>query len=130
MKDEGKAFKNVKLLKYFFHPSSLYFQSVVSELDAVRQFVTVAGVFDIVCDVRQVRAARLDLVDVIKGAIKPEMRRVLAEAQAIEREHVQAAQAVNRFGWNLVQVCRIGEVVEAISDDGQASVYDFERRDL
>src|SRR5438874_2611676 len=51
------------------------------------------------------------------------------DAQAIEDERVEAAQALKRRGRNLAQVGRVGEVVEAISDDGQTAVYDFERRD-
>jgi hypothetical protein len=58
------------------------------------------------------------------------VRGVRCDAQAIEHEHIQAAQSIERGGRNLAQVGRIGKIVAAISDDGQPPVDDFERRDL
>src|SRR2546423_2464118 len=55
--------------------------------------------------------------------------RVRAQAQAVEDERIEAAQHVERAGRNLAQVGGVGEVVEAVGHDGQATVYDLDRRD-
>ena len=86
--------------------------------------------FDVVRDVGQVGAARFEFFDVRERAFEREVRRVRREAQAIEDEHVETAQTVERGGRNLAEVGSVGEIVAAISDDGQPPVNDFERRHL
>ena len=65
-----------------------YFQSVVTPLDARGQKRGVARVFDVVRDVREEGAARLQLFDVSKRAFEREVRRVWANAQTVEHENV------------------------------------------
>lgn len=52
------------------------------------------------------------------------------EANAIEDENVEALEARDRFVGDEIQIGRVGEIVEAIRDDGELAVYNFERRDL
>src|SRR5438067_11292538 len=46
--------------------------------------------------------------------------------QTVEHQHFQIAQPFDRRRRNLVQISRIGKVVEAISNHGQAAVNNFE----
>src|ERR1043165_7335301 len=103
---------------------------IVSKLNTLRQHYRIARMFEVVGDVRQIGAAWFEFCDVFKSAVQPEMRRVLFEAQAIEHERVQAAQATHSRWRNLAQVCGVCKIVEAISDHGQATVNYFERRHL
>src|SRR5256714_18161 len=120
-----------ELFTLITHHSSLitYFQAVVAPLDATGQERRVARVLDVVGDVCEVGAARLQLLDVGERAFEPEVRRVRAQAQAVEDERIEAAQHVERAGRNLAQVGGVGEVVEAVGHDGEATVYDLDRRD-
>ena len=55
---------------------------------------------------------------------------MLAETQAVEHEHIQAAQALHSFRRNFVQIGRVGEIVEAVCYDRQPTVKNFKLRDL
>src|ERR1043165_3619074 len=92
-------------LSFILPPSSfiLYHKSVVSPLDPFGQQRRVARVLDVVGDVREVCTARSQLADVFERALQPEVRRVRAQAPAVEHERVQVAQQVERPGRNLAQ---------------------------
>src|SRR5215212_10822976 len=121
--------KKIRPAFFSYHSSLItYHQPVMPPLDARGQQLGVAGVFDVVCDVREVGAARAQLFDVGERALQPEVRRVRGEAQAVEHEHVQVAQQFERAGRYLAQVGRVGEVVEAVGDDGQPPVDDLDGR--
>src|SRR5258707_12234857 len=79
------------------------------------------------CDMRKVGAARLQLIHVFQRALQPKMRRVRLDAQAIEHQHFQIAQAFDRGRRYLAQIRRVGKVVEAISNYRQPAVDYFER---
>src|SRR5258708_8859281 len=58
------------------------------------------------------------------------MRRVWTNAETVEHQDFQTAQASNRLRWNLAQIGRVGKVVEAICDHRQTSVNYFKRRNF
>ena len=72
----------------------------------------------------------LEFFDDSEGFFEVEVRGVRFQADAIEHEHVEVAKAVHRIGWNRLQVGRVGEIIEAVRDDRQLSVYHLERRYL
>src|SRR5437764_95479 len=55
---------------------------------------------------------------------------VRANAQTVEHQHFQIAQAFNGCRRNLAQIGCVGKVVEAISNHGQAAVDNFKGRYL
>src|SRR6185369_14506238 len=69
--------------------ASLDNQSVVSELDARREFCRVSLVHDVVGNMSKECATRLQLFDVLECFIDPKVCRVFAEAQTVEHQHVQ-----------------------------------------
>jgi hypothetical protein len=128
MSDEQEG---VRLLLITHHSSLITNgQPVVSPLDAAGKERRVARVFDVVGDVRQVRAARAQLFDVIERAFEPEVRRVRLDPQAVYDERVEAAEQLFRAVGYLAQVCQISEVVEAVAGDGEPAVDDLDRRDV
>ena len=52
------------------------------------------------------------------------------EPDAVEHEDVEVAEAVHRIGRDGLEVCGVGEVVEAVRDDGEFAVDNLERRHL
>src|SRR2546421_8159578 len=56
------------------------------------------------------------------------MRFMRANAQAVEHQHLQIAQAFNGCRRNLTQISCVGKVVEAIRNHGQAAVNNFKWR--
>jgi hypothetical protein len=63
---------------------SFNYQTVVSKLDPRRQARGVAGMFDVVSDVRKERAPRLQPFDVFQRFLDPQVRRMFAETQTIQ----------------------------------------------
>src|SRR5882724_4726644 len=58
------------------------------------------------------------------------MRRMRSNAETIEHQHLQIAQAFDRGRRYFAQICRVGKVVEAISNHRQPAMNNFQRRHL
>src|SRR5258705_6316259 len=106
-----------------------YYKPVVCPLNTRRQSRRVARVLHVVSDMSQVSASGFDLLDVLECFVQPKVRWVLFESQAVKHKHVQTAQLINSFRWNLVEISCIRKIVEAVSHHRQTAVDDLQRRD-
>ena len=52
------------------------------------------------------------------------------DADAIEDQYVEIAEAVHRCGRNYLKIGCVGKIVKTVCDDRELSVDDFERRYL
>src|SRR5947207_13247807 len=55
---------------------------------------------------------------------------MLAKAQTIEHQYIQAGKCLHGLRWNLAQVGGIGKIVESISHHRKPPVNDLKRRDF
>src|SRR5215471_7156471 len=81
-------------------------------------------------NVREVSSLWLQLFDVLQRALQPQVRLMRANAQTIEHEDFQTAQAIECCGRNLAEVRRVGKIVEPVSNYRQTSVNYFQRGNL
>ena len=105
----------------------IYYKSVIRPLNSVRQSCRVAFMFDVVGNVSEVSATRLNPGDVLKRLIEPEMSWVFLEAKAIEHEHIKIGHCRHCVLGDFAQVSRISEVIEAIGHHRQPSMDHFKR---
>src|SRR5882672_4979963 len=78
--------------------------------------------------VREIGAPRFDELNVAERLLKPEMCRVLLEAQTVEHQQIKTLQRLNRGRRNLAQIRGVGKIVEAVSDHRQPSMDHFQWR--
>src|SRR5262245_25723506 len=86
------------------HQSNFNSQSIVSKLDVLRQTLARFIMFDIVSDVSQQRAARLQFGDVGKRLLDVQMCRVRFVAQRVDDQKIEAAQFFQRIVGNQVAI--------------------------
>ena len=84
---------------------------------------------DVVIQMRQAGSFWGKVCNDIEGFFKAEMRRVRLDPNAIKHEYVEIAKGIHRGRRNVLQIGRVREVVQAIGDHRQFSMYHFDRRD-
>src|SRR5688572_23039497 len=82
---------------------------------------------DVVCDMCEERALRLQKLDIFQRFLYPQVRRVYPETQTIKDQHIEVLQPVDRCLRNLAEIREISEVVKAIGHHRQTTVDHFER---
>src|SRR2546425_13333017 len=76
-------------------------------------------------NVCEISALGLQLFNVFKRALQPQMRFVGTNPQTVKHQHSQIAQAFDGCRRNLTQISCVGKVIEAIRNHGQAAVNNF-----
>lgn len=105
-------------------------EAVVGEFDIVWKRSRLAGVEDVVVQVGKEGLPRLEFFDVGESFLKVQMRRVRLDTDAVEHQHVEAAEPVERLLRDGLEVGRVCEIIEPIGDHRQLAVDDLKRRHL
>ena len=85
---------------------------------------------DLVCYVREISPFGLQLCDVFERTLQPQVGLMRADAQTVEHQYFQIAQAFNGCRRNLAEIRRVSKIVEPVGDDRQAPMDNFERSDF
>ena len=81
-------------------------------------------------NVCEVGASRLDLFHVLKRLVDPEMRGMFLKAQAIKDQHIEIRHFIQRVLGYETQVGNIGKIIEAITHYRKSPVNNLEWCDL